>query len=250
MIWIDHLAGRYQLTLGSNLSSYLDSGRTPTVGQWEHVAATYDGSTARFYVNGVEVASKPFAGPVGSSNTWRLGAYDNTPVGFFDGLVDNVRVYDRALSPTEIQTDMASRIQPETNPPTVITKSPADGSTDVNAGSAVRATFDEPMKATTITSNTFELRDAGNVVLPATVTYNATTNTATLTPQNALAYGATYTVTVEGGAGGVTDVAGNTLAADVSWSYTTEAAPPELLVVTSTTQPFGATWARFCAARD
>ena len=40
------------------------------------------------------------------------------------------------------------------------------------------------------------------------------TSTATLTPQSALTYGATYTVTVKGGAGGVTDLAGNPLAAD------------------------------------
>ena len=100
----------------------------PAVGQWEHVAATYDGSVARFYVDGVEVATT-FTGHVGSSNTWRLGAFDTTPTGFFDGLVDNVRVYDRALSSSEIQTDMASRIQPESIPPTVTATTPADGAT-------------------------------------------------------------------------------------------------------------------------
>ena len=86
---------------------------------------------------------------------------------------------------------------------------------------------------------TFQLKDAANVVVPATVTYDAATKTATLTPQGALAYGATYTVTVKGGAGGVTDMAGNALAADVSWSFTTEASPPQMLVVTSTANPFG-----------
>ena len=63
------------------------------------------------------------------------------------------------------------------------------------------------------------------------MSYDATTNMATLTPQAALQYGATYTVTVKGGSGGVTDVAGNALAADVSWSFTTEASPPQVLVV-------------------
>ncbi|MBA3288192.1 MAG: Ig-like domain-containing protein, partial [Acidimicrobiia bacterium] len=239
MIWIDHAAGRYHLTLGGSLATYLDSGRSPTIGAWEHVAATYNGSTARFYVGGVEVASSAFSSSVGSSNTWRLGAYGSTPTGFFDGLVDNVRVYDRALSAAEIQIDMATRIQAESIPPLLTAFTPADGTAGVNAGTTPTATFNEPMKASTITSSTFQLKDAGNVVVPATVTYNATTRTATLTPQGALAYGAAYTATVKGGTGGVTDVAGNALAASVTWSFSTEATPPQLLVVTSTAKPFG-----------
>ena len=57
MLWVDHIATRYQLTLGSNgLSGYLDSGHNPIAGQWQHLAATYDGTTARFYIDGIEVA--------------------------------------------------------------------------------------------------------------------------------------------------------------------------------------------------
>ena len=37
----------------------------------------------------------------------------------------------------------------------------------------------------------------------------------------------------------MTDLAGNALAASVCWSFTTEASPPQLLVVTSTARPFG-----------
>ena len=76
-------------------------------------------------------------------------------------------------------------------------------------------------------------------MVPAGVSYDSTTNVATLTPQAALQYGATYTATVKGGAGGVTDYVGNPLASDVSWSFTTEASPPPLLVVGSSANPFG-----------
>ena len=63
MLWADHLAGDYQLTLGSNgLSGYLDSGQTPIAGQWQYLSATYDGSTARFYMDGVQVASRSVTG--------------------------------------------------------------------------------------------------------------------------------------------------------------------------------------------
>ena len=105
MLWVDHLAGHNYLTLGSSLSSYLDSGQSPATGQWQHLAATYDGTVARYYVDGLEVAARATSGSIGSSNTWRIGAYGGTPGGFFDGLVDDVRIYDRALSAGEIQFD-------------------------------------------------------------------------------------------------------------------------------------------------
>ncbi len=134
---------------------------------------------------------------------------------------------------------MASRIQQETTPPVVTAFTPANGAAGVNAGTTPTVTFNEPMKASSITTTTFQLKDATGTVVPATVAYSATTRTATLTPQAALAFGGTYTVTVKGGAGGVTDTPGNPLAASVSWSFSVEASPPQLLVVTSTARPFG-----------
>ena len=53
---------------------------------------------ARIYVDGVLAASSTFTGDVGSSNTWRIGAYGSPAGGFFDGLIDNVRIYSRALT--------------------------------------------------------------------------------------------------------------------------------------------------------
>ena len=106
------------------LGTYLDSGRAPTVGQWEHVAATYDGSDRAL------LRRRRRGGEQGVHRQRRQLEHladrrlRRTPTGFFDGLVDNVRIYDRALSPSEIQTDMASRIQPETIPPTVTAKTP------------------------------------------------------------------------------------------------------------------------------
>ena len=120
MIWVDHVAGRYRLTLGkANIDDYLDSGHPPAVGQWEHIAATYDGAVARFFVDGVQVASRPFTGNMGDSNTWRIGAYGTPPGGFFDGLVDEVRIYDVPLSAAEIQADMTNPPTPDTSPPHV-----------------------------------------------------------------------------------------------------------------------------------
>ena len=41
------------------------------------------------------------------------------------------------------------------------------------------------------------------------------------------------------GSGGVTDYVGNPLAADVTWTFSTEASPPQILVVTSSANKFG-----------
>jgi fibronectin type 3 domain-containing protein len=214
------------------------TGQLP-VGVWSHIAATYDGSMLRLYVNGTQVAQLAQTGSIiTSTNPFRIGG-NGIWSEYFNGLIDEVRVYNRALSAAEIQNDMNVSVTPDTTPPTIVTKSPAAGSAGINVGTSVKTTFSELMKASTITSSTIQLKDASNNVLPATVAYDTSTSVATLTPQAAMQYGATYTVTVKGGSGGVTDYVGNPLAADVSWSFTTEASPPPVLLVTSTANPYG-----------
>jgi hypothetical protein len=236
MIWVDHIATRYQLTLNVGLPNYLDSGQSPAAGQWQHLAATYDGTTARFYVDGVEVANRTFTGGVGNSNVWRIGAYGSSAGGFFDGLIDNVRIYSRSLSATEVQTDMASRIQPDTTPPTVVAFTPANGAVQFSVGGIVTATFNQPMTPSSLTPSTFDLKNPSGVAVPVSVTYDQATNVATLTPQVALNYGTVYRATVE--AGGPSDLAGNKLASSVTWTFTTESSQPPVLVVTSSANPF------------
>jgi hypothetical protein len=78
------------------------------------------------------------------------------------------------------------------------------------------------MNPATLTTSTFTLVQQGqSTPLPATVSYAS--QVATLDPSSNLAAGTTYTATVKGGPSGAKDVAGNALAADVSWSFTTAA---------------------------
>ncbi len=74
--------------------------------QWSHVAATYNGSTLRLYVNGVQVTSQSRTGNLlTTSLPLRIGG--NTYASeFFQGRIDDVRIYNRALLATEIQSDM------------------------------------------------------------------------------------------------------------------------------------------------
>jgi hypothetical protein len=65
------------------------------------------------------------------------------------------------------------------------------------------------------------------------VSYDATAKKATLNPSANLEAGATYTATVKGGANGVKDLAGNPLASDKSWLFSTAASAPNNLAAPS-----------------
>ena len=108
-------------------------------------------------------------------------------------------------------------VGPDTTAPTVTGTSPADGVVDVAISSAISVTFSEAMDPATIDTSTFTVSGA-----TGTVSYSGTT--AMFTP-DVLANGTAYTVTVSTG---VTDTAGNGLAADYVFSFTTVAAgsPP------------------------
>ena len=73
---------------------------------WMHIAATYDGTTIRLYVNGVEENPKAASITIGANATnLGIGAEPATTViNMFQGLIDDARVYNRALTLEEIQT--------------------------------------------------------------------------------------------------------------------------------------------------
>ena len=141
-------------------------------------------------------------------------------------------MYSTALSAAQIVSDMNTPVggtpPPDTFPPTIDSVSPVNGATAVNAASNVTATFSEPMLASSISTSSVELRDGSGQLVPAAVTYDGPTMTATLNPTADLSLGTTYTATVRGGTidPAVKDAAGNALAASVSWSFTTSGPPP------------------------
>jgi hypothetical protein len=110
--------------------------------------------------------------------------------------------------------------------PVVTTVSPGIGATGVSIGTtSINATFNEPMNAATINSTTVQLSSFGSTV-PATVSYNSSTMTATLVPAQPLAYVTTYSVTITGGTNGAQDQNGKLMAANYVWTFTTTTPPP------------------------
>src|SRR2546421_41505 len=104
-----------------------------TINTWTHLAATFDGATVRLFVNGVQVASQAQTTPLATTpGTLQMGA--NSYGEFFAGRIDEVRIYNRALSATEIQTDMNTSIAPSApdttapSAPTTLTATAASAS--------------------------------------------------------------------------------------------------------------------------
>lgn len=83
----------------------LYGGSRLAVNAWTHLAATYDGQTQRLYVNGSQVAQRSQTGQIrASTGALRIGG--NSVWGeYFKGRIDEVRIYNRALTASEIQSD-------------------------------------------------------------------------------------------------------------------------------------------------
>lgn len=142
----------------------------------------------------------------------------------------------------------------DTAPPTVTSVSPPDGSTGVGTGSAVVATFDEPLDPATVDGSVTV--DGGDGAVPGATAYDAAGRSVTFTPDAALAAGTAYTVTV---GTRVTDAAGNALVEPRSWSFTTAEPTPAdddlaagpggpILVLASATNPFSSYYAEILRA--
>jgi hypothetical protein len=83
------------------------STKTLDAGNWPHIAGTYDGSTLKIYFNGTLYNAKSAVGKKNLCNTLNIGrkpANYWTPTEYFNGVIDEIRIYNRALSADEIQS--------------------------------------------------------------------------------------------------------------------------------------------------
>ncbi len=125
---------------------------------------------------------------------------------------------------------------PDTTRPTVISNTPSNGALRVNRNESVTVTFSEEMAPASINTSSISLRQGNNQIF-GFVSYSATV--ATFTPAAALTPNTVYFATVTRDA---TDVAGNALLVEYTWTFTTEAAGDLTRpTVISTTPASGAT---------
>jgi regulation of enolase protein 1 (concanavalin A-like superfamily) len=132
-LYASDASSKPQAAVNMGAGQLVASGTAPLpANTWSHLATTFDGSTHRLFVNGVQVGSVAAAGTLWQTTApFRIGG-NSLWGGWFDGAIDDMRVYNRALSPTEIQTDMNTPVAsppPDTTPPNVAISSPVNGAT-------------------------------------------------------------------------------------------------------------------------
>ena len=111
---------------GGTFTSDLVGTSALPVNTWSYLAATYDRSTLRLYVNGVQVASKSATAAMAvSSNPLQIGG--NMIYGsYYNGVIDEVRIYNRALTQAQIQSDMNTPVGGTVPTPTPTPRPAAD----------------------------------------------------------------------------------------------------------------------------
>jgi PKD repeat protein len=157
------------------------------LGTWTFLAATYDGTNLNVYVNGTLAGSTRISGSIFTTSApLRIGG--DLSGEMFTGLIDNVRIYNIALSQAAVQTDMNTRVGSTNAGPPVANAGPSESG---NEGSAIKFSGSVTGGSGTLTY-TWAFGDGG-------------TASGTLTPSHVYASDGTYTATLT-----VTDGQGRT----------------------------------------
>ena len=217
-------------------SSQVIGSRTVNDGVWHHVAGTYDGSRSRLYVDGQLDASVNASGPIGTGGSGYTGAIgalyknnDGAARNFFSGLIDDVRIYDVALTADQV-SDLA--ILPEASQPT-----PADGQTDVVQDVILDwASGKDAVKRNVYFGTSLDDLNTASVGNPMAVLVSAGQPANSYDPEGILPFGQTYYWRVDE----VTAAPDNTISKGAVWSFTVEPysiAAERVGATASTSQP-------------
>ena len=190
-------------------------GSALALNQWSHLALVFNGSQVQYFVNGVLLTTAPLPATITArGNSLQVGA-DNNISQFFNGSLDEVRIYNRALTAQEVQDDRTIAGGADTTAPSV-TINQAAGQADPTSASPINftVTFSETVTGFTASDISFASSTAGGTLTAAVTgtgpTYNVAVSGMT----------GTGNVVVSAPAGAATDAAGNASLASTSTDNT------------------------------
>jgi hypothetical protein len=182
-------------------------------GNWHHVALTRASGIVKGYIDGIEKASGSCTQSVSTSYPIYLGRGSVWAPAYFNGLIDEVAVYNRALSADEVMAAFQAGSVPDTTPPDVSSTDPANNAINVPVYGTLKISFSEGMKRD-LAQNAFSINPS------ASGAFNWDGDILIYTPSGPLALSTKYSVTIGTGA---KDLAGNPLASPYTFTFTTSA---------------------------
>lgn len=159
----------------------------PFDGNFHHIAGTWDGSNVRLYIDGVLQGTTAFTAPVNNTRPVNIGYSwgGGSPQRYFNGVVDEVAIYQRALTETEIR---ASAGNCNCGPEDLTNWWPADGNTADTVGTRDGTIIGSVPYAPGVVGEAFSVSGTGSdyVTVPAAasgtqITIDAWVNPSTLT---------------------------------------------------------------------
>src|SRR5262245_14807410 len=156
--------GQYELYVDHWGVTGYDSNLAVTPGEWSHVAMTYDGTTVRFYVNGVAGSAV-----TGNLYDYDINTYDvggnriggTTTTASMNGLLDEVTLYGRALSASEIKSIYDAGVDGKVKPYMIVNAgAPAGGDVVATAPTTFTVDFSQPFTPASLQASDFTVNGA------------------------------------------------------------------------------------------
>ncbi|MEO1525824.1 MAG: right-handed parallel beta-helix repeat-containing protein [Planctomycetota bacterium] len=132
---------------------------TFTAGEWTHVTGTFDGTTARLYADGALVGEQLIAAPLDMSNSPLEIGRARTSSYTWKGLIDEVAMYDRALTPAEVVT--AASVSPLSSVDIELVDVNSGTTTPIASDVVARGSYDWTVPVS-IPSNEYRIRIMSN----------------------------------------------------------------------------------------
>ncbi len=170
-----------------------------TPDQWQHAAVTWDNTVLRAFIDGIEVATQPYAGTSINNSTVPLKVGANRWDTYrFTGKLDDLRLYDRVLTPTEI-AELGQRGTAENPPPAPPNHSPIaeDDHATTQANTSIILNVlanDSDMDGDSLVITEVSAGPNGSVTISS--------NRVSYTPTTSFTGTDTFTYTIEDGQGG------------------------------------------------